>query len=129
MLIILFVVGATASALLVNRQKRIETFHEMSQVHRRLHNHEFTLWKLRMQIAGRCRPTQVRLLVDRVGGEWQPIPAPGTPWMPPKKDVQLASGKSSKATKPPVKSGTKASTQARTPPANQTPTRSRGSSG
>ena len=129
MLIILLVVGATASALLVNRQKRIETFHEMSQVHRRLHNHEFTLWKLRMQIAGRCRPTQVRLLVDRMGGEWQPIPAPGTPWTPPKKDVQLANGKPSKMAKPPVKAGAKAPAQARTPPTAKKPANSRGRSG
>src|SRR5262245_48276782 len=97
MLIILLVVGATASALLVNRQKRIETFHEMSQVHRRLHNHELTLWTLRVQIANRCRPSQVRLLVNRMGGEWQPIPAPGTPWMPPQPNVQLAAGKSTKS--------------------------------
>ena len=91
MLIILLVVGAPASVLLVNRQKRIETFHEMSQVHRRLHNHEFNLWKLRMQIAGRCRPSQVRLLVDRMGGEWQPIPAPGSPWVPPQSEIRLTS--------------------------------------
>ena len=123
MLIILLVVGATASALLVNRQKPIETFHEMSQVHRRLHNHEFTLWKLRVQIANRCRPSQVRLLVDRMGGEWQPIPAPGTPWMPPQANVQMAANKSTKtkgpdASKPSksAKPGTKAQTQARKPP-------------
>lgn len=90
LLIIILVVGATASALLVNRQKRIETFHEMSQIHRRLHNHEYNLWKLRMQIAGRCRPAQVRLLVDRMGGEWIPIPAPGSPLMT-REDLRLAS--------------------------------------
>lgn len=99
LLIIILVVGATASALLVNRQKRIETFHEMSQVHRRLQNHEYNLWKLRMQIAGRCRPSQVRMLVDRMGGQWIPIPAPGSPIMPPPADVRLASNVTSKGAK------------------------------
>jgi hypothetical protein len=100
LLIILLVVGATASALLVNRQKRIETFHEMSQIHRRLHNHECTLWKLRVQIAARCRPSQVRLLVDRLGGEWIPIPAPGNPVMQPPNDVRLASNAKPEAKRP-----------------------------
>jgi hypothetical protein len=122
LIIIILVVGATASALLVNRQKRIETFHEMSQIHRRLHNHEFNLWKLRMQIAGRCRPAQVRLLVDRMGIQWIPIPAPGSPLMSPATDVRLATHKKPADTKPKGPSGTpskpksNAKTSAKKPP-------------
>src|SRR5437867_1579452 len=75
LIVVILVVGATASALLVNRQQRIETFHEMSLVHHRMLDHETTLWRLRGQIAERCRPTQVRQSMTRLGGEWAPIPA------------------------------------------------------
>lgn len=75
LIMVILVVGATASALLVNRQQRIETFHEMSLIHHRLLDHETTLWQLRGQIANRCRPEQVRTAMTRLGGEWTPIPA------------------------------------------------------
>ena len=75
LIMVILVVGATASALLVNRQQRIETFHEMSLIHHRLLEHETTLWQLRGQVAQRCRPEQVRLAMTRLGGQWTPIPA------------------------------------------------------
>ena len=75
MLLIITVVGATACALLVIRQQRIDTFHEISRIHHRLLIHERTLWELRGEIAQRCRPSQVRLVMNQVGGEWVPIPA------------------------------------------------------
>jgi hypothetical protein len=75
LIMVILVVGATASALLVNRQQRIETFHEMSLIHHRMLDHETTLWQLRGQIANRCRPEQVRAAMKELGGEWTPIPA------------------------------------------------------
>jgi hypothetical protein len=76
LLLIITAVGATACALLVIRQQRIDTFHEMSQIHQRLLGHERTLWQLRTEIAQRCRPTQVRLVMNRMNVNWVPIPAP-----------------------------------------------------
>lgn len=76
LLLIIIVVGATASALLVIRQQRIDTFHEISLIHHRLLMHERTLWEMRGEIAQRCRPSQVRLVMNQIGGEWVPIPAP-----------------------------------------------------
>jgi hypothetical protein len=78
LLVIITVVGATACALLVIRQQRIDTFHEISLIHHRLLTHERTLWQVRGEIAQRCRPSQVRLVMNRLGGEWVPIPAEPT---------------------------------------------------
>lgn len=75
LLFIITVVAATACWLLVIRQQRIDTFHEMSRIHERLLDQERTLWELRSQIAERCRPSQVRLAMTQIGGEWTPLPA------------------------------------------------------
>ncbi|MCI0363292.1 MAG: hypothetical protein L0Y44_13790 [Phycisphaerales bacterium] len=88
LLLIIIVAGATANALLVIRQQRIDTFHEVSVVHQRLLGHERTLWEMRGEIAQRCRPSQVRLAMNQLGGSWDPIPAAPTGTKPP---VQLAS--------------------------------------
>jgi hypothetical protein len=91
LMLIITVAGATACALLVIRQQRIDTFHEISLAHQRLLVHERTLWQLRAEIAQRCRPSQVRLVMNRLGGEWVPIPAAPAPpvHQPP---IQLARG-------------------------------------
>ena len=89
LLFIIMVVGATAWALLVIRQQRIDTFHEMSAVHQRLLNHERTLWELRSEIAQRCRPSQVRLAMNQIGGQWVPIPC--SPPSPEQAQIRLAS--------------------------------------
>jgi len=79
LLLIIMFVGATACALLVIRQQRIDTFHEISVVHQHLLTHERTLWELRGEIAERCRPSQVRLVMNQLGGQWSPIPSrPGS---------------------------------------------------
>lgn len=74
-LVIILTLGATGCALLVIRQQRIDTVHEMSVIHQRLLGHERTLWELRSEIAKRCRPSQVRLSMNQMGGTWVPIPA------------------------------------------------------
>lgn len=91
LLFIIMCVGATACALLVIRQQRIDTFHEMSLIHQRLLIHERTLWDLRTEIAQRCRPSQVRLAMNQLGGTWVPIPA--TPQPSSRANVRLASNK------------------------------------
>lgn len=90
LLLIIVAVGAVACALLVIRQQRIDTFHEMTQVHRRLSEHERTLWEMRAEIAERCRPSQVRLAMNGLDLNWVPLPA--RPDLPPslRPDVRLA---------------------------------------
>jgi hypothetical protein len=75
LLIIIVAIGAAACALLVVRQQRVELAHDVAMTHNRLLQHESALWDLRTEIAARVRPGDVRLLVDRMGGEWSPIPA------------------------------------------------------
>ena len=80
LLFIIVAVGAVACGLLVIRQQRIDTFHEITQTHKRLSEHERTLWEMRAEIAERCRPSQVRLAMNGLDIEWVPLPArPETP--------------------------------------------------
>ena len=80
LLLIIVAVGAVACALLVIRQQRIDTFHEITQTHKRLSEHERTLWEMRAEIAERCRPSQVRLAMNRLDINWVALPArPETP--------------------------------------------------
>jgi hypothetical protein len=75
LLFVIVAVGAVSCALLVIRQQRIDTFHEMTRVHGRLLEHERTLWQMRADIAERCRPSQVRLAIKQLEHEWAPLPA------------------------------------------------------
>jgi len=65
--------GATAAGLLVLRQQRIETSHEMSRMHSQIMRHERVLWHLRSEVAGACGPEAVRERLREIGGEWVPI--------------------------------------------------------
>ena len=65
--------GLTAAVLLVTRQQRIETAHEMSRVHEQILRHERSLWHLRSEMAERCRPGAVRDLLDAEEVEWNPV--------------------------------------------------------
>lgn len=75
LLVIILSIGAAACALLVVRQQRVELVHDVAMTHNRLLQHERALWDLRAEIAARVKPSDVRLLVDKLGGEWAPIPA------------------------------------------------------
>jgi hypothetical protein len=75
LLFIIVAVCAIACALLVVRQQRIDAFHDMTQVHGRLLEHERTLWQMRADIAERCRPSQVRLTMNELTIDWSPLPA------------------------------------------------------
>ncbi len=75
LLFIIVAVGAVACALLVIRQQRIDTFHEITQTHKRLSEHERTLWEMRAEIAERCRPSQVRLAMNGLDIDWVALPA------------------------------------------------------
>jgi hypothetical protein len=75
LLLIIVAVAAVACALLVIRQQRIDTFHEITQTYKRLSEHERTLWAMRAEIAERCRPSQVRLAMNGLEVNWVPLPA------------------------------------------------------
>lgn len=79
LVLIIVVSGATAAALLVNRQQRIETAHEMSRVHARLVEQRRVLWQLHHEIARQSRPDRVRVVIDRIDEQWTTIPQPAPP--------------------------------------------------
>lgn len=74
LLLIILIAGATGGALLVNRQQRIDTAHDIAQSHQRLNRQEQVLWRLRTEIAGRVRPEDVRRRMHELGGVWVAMP-------------------------------------------------------
>jgi hypothetical protein len=75
LLLIVLAAGAVASGLLVLRQRKVETIHEISRAYQRQRQAERTLWTLQAEIARRTRPEALREQLARRRGEWRPIPA------------------------------------------------------
>ena len=73
LLLIVIVIGATACALLVNRQWRIETAHSAAMLHAELARQRAEVWELRSRIAARSRPDQVREAMAGEADGWSPI--------------------------------------------------------
>ncbi len=71
--IIILALGATAGALLVNRQQRVDAAAEISRMHFKLHRHERAASRLRAEIARAVRPDEVRALLTSGGDAWEPI--------------------------------------------------------
>lgn len=80
LLLIIIVMGATACALLVNRQQRIDTAHRSAQLHQEILRQRQQCWALRRDIAFESQPERVRAALAEIGGQWSPIvitePAP-----------------------------------------------------
>lgn len=75
MLLIILSAGAIASSLLVLRQQKVETIHEISQAYHRQRQYQRTLWQLQAEIARRCRPEALRDMLLQQQADWKPIPA------------------------------------------------------
>ena len=75
LLLIILSAGAIASTLLVLRQQKVETIHDISRAYHRQRQYERTLWTLQAEIARRCRPEALRELLLEQGSDWRPIPA------------------------------------------------------
>ena len=77
LLLVILVMAATACALLVNRQLRIDTAHRTAQLHQELLRQQQQLWTLRRDLAIESRPDRLREAIDEIGGQWSPIVLPG----------------------------------------------------
>ncbi len=73
LLLVILVMAATACALLVNRQQRIDTAHRTARVHQQVLSQQQQLWTLRRDIAIESQPDRIREAVDEIGGVWSPI--------------------------------------------------------
>jgi hypothetical protein len=67
-----------AAALLVQRQRRLELAHEISEIHSDLRERERTLWELRGAIAEYSRPDIIRERLRDIDIDWVTIPDPTT---------------------------------------------------
>lgn len=73
LLTIILAFGIVACVLLVNRQQRIETAHEMSEIHQRLAEHDRTVWQLRAEIARRCSPRELHQATGQLAERFVPF--------------------------------------------------------
>jgi len=73
LLTIVLAFGAIAAMLLVNRQERIDTVHDMAQAHERIADHDRHLWRMRREITELSRPQRVRELMRELDTQWVPI--------------------------------------------------------
>lgn len=85
---IILTLGATACALLVIRQQRIELAHEMSEVHQRMIEHEQTEWRFRSELAALTRPEHIREAMDRTEIAWKSMEL--RPWRDWRTEIRLA---------------------------------------
>jgi len=79
LLLIIIVMGATACALLVNRQQRIDTAHRAARIHQEILLQRQQCWAIRRDIAFESQPERVRAALAEVGGQWSPIVIPEPP--------------------------------------------------
>lgn len=75
LLLIIITIGGTASSLLVMRQQKVETIHDISGAYHRLRENERTLWMLQVEIARRSHPEELRRRLIDLDLNWQSIPA------------------------------------------------------
>ncbi len=75
LLLIILTIGGTASSLLVMRQQKVETIHDISGAYHRLRENERTLWMLQVEVARRNHPEELRRRLINLDLDWQPIPA------------------------------------------------------
>lgn len=75
LLLIILTIGGTASSLLVMRQQKVETIHDISRAYHRLRENERTLWMLQVEVARRNHPEELRRRLINLDLDWQPIPA------------------------------------------------------
>ena len=77
LLLVILVMAATACALLVNRQQRIDVAHRAAELHQEILRQQQHFWALRRDIAIESRPDRIRAAVVEFGGHWTPILMPG----------------------------------------------------
>ena len=75
LLMIILAAGAIASTLLVVRQQKVETIHEISRAYLRQRQYQRVLWQLQVRIAEQCRPDVLRERLLEQNNDWRPIPA------------------------------------------------------
>ena len=73
LLLVILVMAATACALLVNRQQRIDTAHRAAVLHQEILRQRQQCWAIRRDIAVESQPVRVRAALADIGGEWSPI--------------------------------------------------------
>lgn len=85
-LAILLGLGIMATVLLATRQKRYEVAAHISRTHWRLMEQQRDLLRARANVAAKVRPNSIRMALNSMKQQWQPIPhrldAPAPPTQP-----------------------------------------------
>lgn len=73
LLVIILALGVACCILLVTRQQRIEASFALTNMHRRVAQHERSLWKLRTEISELASPERIRAMPERLAEDWVPL--------------------------------------------------------
>lgn len=73
LLAIILTLGVVGCVLLVNRQQRIEASYTLTNLHKRVAEHDRALWKLRTEISELASPERLRQVPQHLPGEWVPV--------------------------------------------------------
>lgn len=65
---LVLIAAATAAGLLAVRQRRVDAAHDLARVQAAIAEHDQALWRLRLQIADRIQPEEVRQMASTLGG-------------------------------------------------------------
>lgn len=67
LVVLVLVAAATAATLLAIRQRRVEAAHELARIQSEIASHDKAIWRLRLEIAGRVKPSEVRHMAGAIG--------------------------------------------------------------
>lgn len=81
LILIIVAAGAIAGSLLVIRQQKVETIHDISRAYTAARQRQQMMWNLELEITRRTHPQVLRKQMDAMGIDWHQIPAaPADKW-------------------------------------------------
>ena len=76
LLFIVLTFGMVGGCLLIMRQQRLEASHQTATTFQRVAAQERAVWRMRAEIARRCRPDQLQQLREELSESWTPFSDP-----------------------------------------------------
>lgn len=67
LVVLVLIAAGTAATLLAIRQRRVEAAHDLARIQADIADHDKSIWRLRLEIATRVRPSEVRAMSESMG--------------------------------------------------------------
>ena len=83
LLVCVLITAAAGGSLLALRQARLQTLHEMGQLHTQMNDLRTATWDLQVRIAEATQPHALEAALERAQLELEPVPTPRRDDQPP----------------------------------------------